>query len=314
MGNIALNKNSDNNLNNNISDVMYNKIYDIKFINGAAGIEPYRDVWNLLATHPHVDYDFYNMFISSRPEVLHPTLVLILLNNQVKGMVVGRMEDRYIDMKFGYKTIIKLKAKVLNISYKGFLGELNGDSLDMYINNITTFMQLNNIDLVSFDHISIDSNLYQLAIKKPSFLSRDYIRKKEFHWSMIVPGTMAEFYKGRTIKSRQNLKYIINRVNKKFIVTYETFTDESNIDKLFNDAEVVAKHTYQRGLGVGFDRSKENDNRIKFMAKSGWLRAYVLYLNAIPCSFAIGSLYKGTLYLNFIGYNPEYNKLRHKLA
>src|SRR3990172_5174975 len=108
---------------NNISCAI-DKKYNIKFINDLAGMECYRDVWNSMATHPHVDYNFYNMFISSRHEVLNPILVLILLDNQVKAMMIGRLEEKCIDIKFGYKTIMKPKARILNITYKGFLGEL----------------------------------------------------------------------------------------------------------------------------------------------------------------------------------------------
>ena len=297
-----------NSLNTNISYFINNKTYNIKIINDVESMEPYRNVWNSMAMHPHVDYEFYNMFVSSRSEVLNPLFILISSDNQVKAMMTGRVEEKYIEMKFGYKTILKQKARLLNTIYKGFLGESNEIYMGIFVNNIIKFLQFNNVDLVSFDHIPVDSYIYQLAIKKPNLLSRDFIRRKECHWSMTLPDTMDDFYNTRTKKSRHNLRNFINRVNNNFNVTYRSFTDESNIDILLNDAEEVAKHTYQRGLGVGFDRSNENDNRIIFMAKSGWLRAYVLYLNDIPCSFAMGSLYKQTLYFNFIGYNPEYNK------
>lgn len=297
-----------NSLNSNTPYIINNKTYNIIFINNAVGVEPYRKVWNSMATHPHVDYNFYNMFISSRSEVLNPFFILILLDNQVMAMLIGRVEEKCIDMKFGYKTIIKPKARLLNISYKGFLGDSTEIYMDIFIDNVIKYSHFNNIDIVSLDHIPVDSYLYQSAINKPGLLSRDYIRKKESHWSMTLPGTMEDFYKAKTKKSRQSFKNAINKVNKNFHVTYKSFTDENNIDLLLNDAEEVAKRTYQRGLGVEFDRSKENDNRIKFIAKCGWLRACVLYLNGIPCSFAIGSLYNKVLYLNFIGYNPEYKK------
>ena len=171
-------------------------------------------------------------------------------------------------------------------------------------------MYLKNIDLVSFDHLLVDSYLYKLVIKKQSLFSRDYIRKINCHWSITLPCTMEEFYNRRAAQTKHKWKQNIRKLEKTFDVKYIYFNDENNIELLLKDAEEVAKHTYQRGLMVGYDRSQENENRIKLMARKGWLRAYIMYLNGIPCSFGIGTLYKNTLYYNFIGYNPQYNKYR----
>ena len=74
------------------------------------------------------------------------------------------------------------------------------------------------------------------------------------------------------------------------------------------DAEELARRSYQRGLGVGFTSSPQMRQRLEFEAAKGWLRGYVLYFEEKACAFWIGSLYQGTFYSDFIGYDADYAK------
>ncbi|MGH6935334.1 MAG: GNAT family N-acetyltransferase [Methylocella sp.] len=73
-------------------------------------------------------------------------------------------------------------------------------------------------------------------------------------------------------------------------------------------AESIAEKSYQRSLGVGFANTPEMRKRLDLEAQKKWLRAHILYLNDRPCSFWICSYYNGTLYSDFMGFDPEYSK------
>ena len=78
---------------------------------------------------------------------------------------------------------------------------------------------------------------------------------------------------------------------------------------LLTDVECISKTTYQRGLGVGFNR---NDNmileRLMLSYKKSWIRGYILYINDEPVSYWIGSLFRETFYLEYTGYISIYEK------
>jgi CelD/BcsL family acetyltransferase involved in cellulose biosynthesis len=69
---------------------------------------------------------------------------------------------------------------------------------------------------------------------------------------------------------------------------------------------MIASKTYHRQLGVGFDGSEELTNRLTAASVCGRLRAYVLYLDKQPVAFWIATAYDGTLYSDFMGYDPAF--------
>jgi CelD/BcsL family acetyltransferase involved in cellulose biosynthesis len=77
---------------------------------------------------------------------------------------------------------------------------------------------------------------------------------------------------------------------------------------MFRDVEEVAKKTYQRGMGVGFQSNQEMREHFELQAGNGWLRAYVLYLESTPAAFWIGDVYQQTFYSHFMGYDPVFAK------
>jgi CelD/BcsL family acetyltransferase involved in cellulose biosynthesis len=166
-------------------------------------------------------------------------------------------------------------------------------------------------DVAMLDDVAIDSPLYRLALKLPGFLSRDTLPKLQGHDAMTVPGSIEEVLQclsahrrhelRRTAKKLQN-----NPVGEPKLVCYR---DPTQLDRLFHDAEEIARKTYQRGLGVGFADTLRVRERLELAALKGWLRAYLLYLGDRPCAFWIGMLYGETFVSDYTGYDPELRQL-----
>jgi CelD/BcsL family acetyltransferase involved in cellulose biosynthesis len=75
---------------------------------------------------------------------------------------------------------------------------------------------------------------------------------------------------------------------------------------LIQKAEEIAKRTYQRGLGVGFQDNEEMRRRLHLCAEKGWLRAYVLHLGDTPCAFWIGTLYQGSFCSDYLAFDSRF--------
>jgi len=86
----------------------------------------------------------------------------------------------------------------------------------------------------------------------------------------------------------------------------ELFATPETVDRLMQDAETIAKTSYQRGLGVGFAQTPIIQARLDYEARIGWLRAYVLYLNKQPAAFWIGSFRNRTFLSDYLAFDPTY--------
>jgi CelD/BcsL family acetyltransferase involved in cellulose biosynthesis len=72
--------------------------------------------------------------------------------------------------------------------------------------------------------------------------------------------------------------------------------------------EVVAKKTYQRGLGAGFIDNEETRKRLSFFAQKGMLRVMLLEGDEVPISFWYGVVYKNVFHAAATGYLPDVAK------
>ena len=85
----------------------------VRIIRDFAGIEEIREVWSAWHNHPNSDIDFYLTILRSMPGEVRPYIVMLYRGEAPQAMLIGRLENGQIDLKFGYKTLLKPKARVL---------------------------------------------------------------------------------------------------------------------------------------------------------------------------------------------------------
>jgi CelD/BcsL family acetyltransferase involved in cellulose biosynthesis len=72
--------------------------------------------------------------------------------------------------------------------------------------------------------------------------------------------------------------------------------------------EAIAKTTYQRGLGVGFQDTEQTRQRLRICAEKNWLRVYLLSLAGEPRAFWMGTLHNGVFCSDYNGYDPGFRE------
>ena len=88
------------------------------------------------------------------------------------------------------------------------------------------------------------------------------------------------------------------------------FNRPEDMEELCRDAETIARKTYQRALGAGFQHTGEIYKRLCLEARDGNLRSLVFYLDGNPISFWIGSACRTTWFSYFLGFDPAFAKFR----
>lgn len=284
--------------------------YTIKVAKSGKEVEEIRNIWEKLQCHPNADIDFYLNIVNSREEIIRPHVIILYSGETPKAMMIGRIEERTIDLKIGYKTICKPKVLALAVIHGGILGDISPDIADALTSELIASLDQGEADIVFLSNIRVDSSIYKMAQEKPIFLCREYLIISNLHWKMSVPSAIDEFLKKLKSKHRYWMRRTKRLLEKDFEgkIAIRSFHDSGRLDKLCKDAEEIAKETYQRGLGAGFIDNDENRKRLHLSADRGWLRAYIMYNDEKPIAFWIGAVYQKTFYSKFTGYNQEYKK------
>jgi CelD/BcsL family acetyltransferase involved in cellulose biosynthesis len=75
-------------------------------------------------------------------------------------------------------------------------------------------------------------------------------------------------------------------------------------------AEHIARRSYQRGIGTGFRDSDTLRACWRAGAAQGALDVRLLWLGDQPVAFSSGFVFDGTLWLEHIGYDPAFRRVR----
>jgi Acetyltransferase (GNAT) domain len=284
---------------------------DIRIARDFAEVETLRDAWSRWPGHRDSEIDFYLMILRSYPEVLRPHVIALYRNGQPEAILIGRLEEKKLAFRVGYLTLFRPKARCLDFIYDGLRGNASPENTEILFREVMNCLEGGEADLALLEFVPIDSVLYRFSQTLPGFLGRDRSPSQTGHESLKLPANIEELYKRMSSKRRSEVR----RKAKKFVaqaaggINIVCYRQPEQLDRLFQDVEEIAKKTYLRGLGTGFEDNPLVRARLELCARKGWLRAYVLYIGDRPCAYWIGMLCGKTLYGEYVGYDPEYRLL-----
>lgn len=282
--------------------------YKITIARNIDQVDKLRDSWEKMQWHPNADIDFYSTLVRARCSINSPHVMLLSHNGLAKTMFVGRIEDTYLDCKFGYKTIFRPKVKALLISYGGILGDASTESGTILISEITKLLSQGEADMVYFSNLNMDSKLYSVATRMPNILCRDPLTNANLHWGISVPANMEEYFNTIDYKFRKNLRRAQRNIIKSYPGKIEVrhFREVNDVNTFMHDAELIASKSYQRRMNVGFKNDDQTMQLAMLAAQLGWFRGYILYIDDRPVSFERTTQYGKTLFCENAAYDPAY--------
>lgn len=191
--------------------------------------------------------------------------------------------------------------------YQGLLGNQSAENVVRLLAHALKALRDDEADAIYFSGLDVGSTLCVGAAGTGGLLMRDGFPRISAHWILELPSEPDQFYARLSAKVRGKRKQEANRIFRTFggNVRVRCFVHPHELDEMARDIESVAKLTYHRGMGVGFNLDVETIERLKIEACSQRLRAYVLYLADKPSAFFVGTVYKRTMYLHYTGYDPS---------
>jgi hypothetical protein len=281
----------------------------VKTLKTIPELEEIREAWEAWPGNRDSEMDSYITFLESSPNTLRPHVLVVYREGRPDSILVGRIDRGQIACRVGYLNM-NFSAQILCFVYGALRGNPSEENCDLMLSEILRSLSQGEADTAYMNFLNQESDLCRLAMKKPSLLSRDYVRLSQPHFTATLPPTVEEFYQRLSPKVRKNQKWQAKKFINNFSgeVRIHCYREVKDLDKMIQDVEQVAKKSYQRGLGVGFVDTPTMRSGLMRMAEKGWLRAYVLYVLDRPCAFWIGDINQNTFGSDFLAFDAELGK------
>ena len=167
--------------------------YSIRVINNFKELEEIRSFWEEKQWHPYTDSLYYLKLSPTHEGFIRPHVMLLSRRKHPETLVLGWIQEKRLNLKIGYKTVLKPKAKCLYIEYAGLLGDTGPSKCAALMQEILNCLKGGEADFAYFKFIRHDSPLFKSAIEKPGALCRDHFPYINPHWVVSVPDSFAEF-------------------------------------------------------------------------------------------------------------------------
>ena len=267
-----------------------------------------RALWDSWPGSRDSEVDFFLYITSARSEVLRPYVVLALEDTTPEAMLIGRIEQRSVPIRFGYFDLSSPRIRTLTFVDGCLRGKTDDGTVNLLVGHALHSLRVGDIDVAVFEHVRLDSALYRSVNSLTGRLERGIPRQQMTRRSLRLPNSSEELYKVLSPGHRQNYRRKGRKLLKDFsgdvqVKSYETV---SELDVAFSDVETIGRNTYQRTLGVSLRDNPEMRGAAELFASKGWLRLFILYVQGKPIAYWKATAYAGTLWGEYVGYDPEY--------
>jgi len=259
---------------------------------------------------PNADIDRYLTVIKASGDDVQPHIMVMKCDGLPAAITIGRIERRRLEFKLGYKTFFSPALKCLSIVYGGIIGSPTNERCKVLIGEIMNVLHSGRVDMVFFNHLGIDSPVYELCKTMPGFFSRGHFASAEPHWHTSVPDSVQEFYSHIPNSRKRRWRRDIRQLEKisSSEIKVVCYRELSDVDYLIDVACRIVESTYKSGLAVGFTNSNVNRALLEKNARDGKLRAYILYVGDEPCAFQFDVLYGKIQFTEFGSFDPRWSR------
>jgi len=278
-------------------------------------IESIRPIWEQMQQNesqpvPNADIDRYISVVKASGDDVRPHVMLMKHNDQPAVMIISRLEKRQLELKLGYRVLFKPRLRCLTIVYGGILGQPKGDLCSLLVSELMKQLQSREVDMVYFNHLRIDSKIYQYARKMPLLLTRGYIPRIENHWEISIPENMASYYQRFSGRRRSELNRYIRKLERTHSVKVVCYEQEEDLPHAMSQMQEISTKTYQHGMSAGFICNAQTRSVLHMAAARNWLKAHILFIDSKPVAFQVGFQYGSTYFADQIGFDPSWKRYR----
>lgn len=275
-------------------------------------LEGVRGLWTALQRHPWSDLDFTLACAARESAFVRPHVLVLEEDGRPEGLLVASLRDEELAWRLGSRTLLRPRARVLRVATGGLLGLGSEERARVAARELLATLERGEADALYLHEVEREAPLLGELARQPGLLQRDPFQRPVTGWALDLPGSYAEFRQGLSKKTRTNLNYTANLMQRRLgaelaLVCYQRPED---LELVLRDSEAVAGRTYGRRAGIGFADTPTSRRVLEHALARGWLRAHVLYAGARPIAFSHGLVYGRTFFGRHTGFDPDFADLR----
>ena len=158
-----------------------------------------------------------------------------------------------------------------------------------------------------------DSFFWQYLHSSP--LVKEYFRFYSAHglWPhpyIRMTGSFDDYMQKFSSKERNNFSRRRRMLREQGAVELIRVTEEADVDSFVDAAAEVSRKSYQfRTLGHGIRNPDQFKDWVKWAARQGWLRSYLMKCGGVPCAFQVAYQYERRFLGMEVGYDSAWRQL-----
>ena len=284
--------------------------YSVQTASTLDAIEELRPTWRRWVHSLDNDLDYFIHDMTYDPESLHPYVITVYNQGIPQAMLVGKVKKRRATSMVSFINIRGPRAKVLEIKQGGRMGRPSLVIDKLLASELLKATRSGEVDSVCFERLPLHSELFRQIQQLPSFLVRERVPHVFCYSALSLTAperNRPRVFSGKTRREIRRKTRILERAFPDQM-QLKCFSSMDELDAGMCDSMRVAVVTWQYYLGLGLTDTAQSREILRFFAKQGWLRIYVLYLKETPCAFLVGQLYNNTFYCQYAGYHPDYTR------
>src|SRR3954447_14088084 len=265
-----------------------------------------RRTWESLAWgHLDARLDVFLSVLGTLDGVVGPYVLVHLRDRVPDALVVARLEDRALPTRFGYATPLRPTVRAITVVAGG--APADEAAQGHLVRELYAALRRREAEVVLFHHVEVGSTLDTAARRFAPAWRRQPLLEATPHRVMELPGEAAALLPSLPKRSRDNFKRSRNLVRKHFgdDAAIRRYDRPEEADEAIAAIESVAARTYQRGLGAGFDATRDG-GLVRLGLRQGWFRAWVLAIDGVPRAFELGYVHDERFIIGAKGFDPDF--------
>lgn len=275
---------------------------EITAVSSPDELETLKGDWTSLSEFAEHNWELYWNQIRHQTPAPTPYVVALRRDGRLHAALTGRLEAGRVTLHLGYFKPLTIPVRRIVFPIHGLLG--SADEAGAMVEKVAEDLRRGRADMALFQFVE-EGGALQRAIREAPLDSRmrDGSPERIVHRYLMLPPTFDEYlrkHKGLVAKLKKFEKAFKDRYE------YKMVTREDEIDEFCDGAEVVARATYQRALGVGFRNSAEDRGQLKAAARQGAWLGFLLRIDGKTAAFWSGSHFGSTFSVWWTSFDMAY--------